>query len=85
MHSDKRLTTERKYPHIIELAVAGGALDVSLSRQIMEFHKSRHIRPRHGRTIVRQGKIYYRWCFSDLATARAFLEVFDGAFCKGGV
>jgi len=86
MHSDQRLTNERKYPHVIQLGVAADeGLDVSLNRQIMGFHKSRHIQPRHGRTIVRQGKIHYRWCFSDLATARAFLEQFGGAFYKGGI
>jgi hypothetical protein len=56
-----------------------------LSRRIMELHKSRHIQPRHGRTIFRQGQTYYRWCFSDLATARGFLEQFGGAFYKRSI
>jgi hypothetical protein len=79
------LTNERKFPNIVELAVAGNGLDVSLSRRIMEFHKSGNIRPRHGRTIFRQGQTYYRWCFSDLATAQAFIEKFGGELCETSV
>jgi hypothetical protein len=26
-----------------------------------------------------KGKTYYRWCFSDLPTARAFIEQFGGS------
>jgi hypothetical protein len=55
---------ERKYPHIVELAVGEDSLDVRLGRRIMAFHNSRHIRPRHGHIILREGKTYYRWCFS---------------------
>jgi hypothetical protein len=72
--SAKARTYERKYPNIVELAVAAGGLDVALSSRIIDFHKSRHVQPRHGRTLLRQGQIYYRWCFSDLATARAFID-----------
>ena len=78
----KGLRNERKYPYVVELAVTGEGLDIALSRRIIDFHKSRHIHPRHGRTIIRQEKIYYRWCFPDLAAARAFVEQFDGAFYK---
>jgi hypothetical protein len=60
-------------------------LDVALGRRIIEFHNSRHIQPRHGRRIVRQGQIYYRWCFSDLASARAFIEEFGGASCETSI
>jgi hypothetical protein len=71
-------TNERKYPHIVELAAGKDSLDVALGRRIMAFHNSRHIRPRHGHIILREGKTYYRWCFSDLATAREFMEQFGG-------
>ena len=37
---------ERKYPHIVELAVGKHGLDVGLGRRIMHFHNSRHIKPR---------------------------------------
>ena len=77
--SGKALANESKYPNIVELAAAAG-LDVTLGRRIMDFHKSRHIQPRHGRTIIRQEQIFYRSCFSDLATARAFIDQFGGKF-----
>jgi hypothetical protein len=77
-YSGKALANERNYPNIVELAVAADGLEVELSRRILEFHKSRHIEPRHGRRIPRKGKIYYRWCFSDLATACEFSEQFGG-------
>jgi hypothetical protein len=76
--STKAVANESKYPYIVELFVAADKLDVELSRRMMNFHKSRKIQARHGRTIVREGQIYYRWCFSDLATARAFMEQFGG-------
>jgi hypothetical protein len=72
-------TIERKYPHIVELAVGRRGLDVGLGRQIMHFHSSRHIKPRHGHTALKEGQTHYRWCFSDLAMARAFIEQFGGS------
>ena len=76
----KGVANERAYPHIVEVAVPRWGLDVELNRRIIEFHKSRHIEPRHGRRIFRDGGTFFRWCFSDLATARAFVEQFGGAF-----
>jgi len=49
--SGKALTNESNYPNVVELAVSSDGLSVKLSRWIMEFHKSRHIEPRHGRII----------------------------------
>jgi hypothetical protein len=69
---------ERKYPHIVELAVGKHGLDVGLGRRIMHFHNSRHIKPRHGYIVLKEGRTFYRWCFSDLATAQAFIEQFSG-------
>jgi hypothetical protein len=80
--SGKALANEKKYPFIVEVPVAGNGLDRVLNRQIVVFHKSRSVEPRHGRTAFREGKTYYRWCFSDLATARAFAEQFGGVFYK---
>jgi hypothetical protein len=75
----KAAENERKYPYIVAIAIAGKGLDIGLSRQIMAFHKTRHIQPRHGRsTIPREGEANYRWCFSDLETARSFVEQFGG-------
>ena len=78
--SPKAAANESKYRNIVELAVGGDGLDVTLGRRIINFHKSRHIQPHHGRTIIRQEQIFYRWCFSDLATANAFIERFGGEF-----
>jgi len=78
----KAVINENKYPYIVEIVVATDGLDVKLSRQIVQFHKSRQIRPRHGRTITRQHGLRYHWCFTDLLIARDFAEQFGGGFCK---
>ena len=80
--SGKARTNERKYPYIVETVSPLTGLNVQLSRQITTFHKSRHIQVRYGRIVVRDGENYYRWCFSDLSLARAFLEQFGGELCK---
>ena len=64
------------------MPVAANGLDVELNRQIVDFHKSRRTTPRFGRAIRRDEQRYYRWCFSDLEAARAFVEQFGGAFYK---
>jgi hypothetical protein len=76
--SGKAVTNEREYPHIVELAVATNELDFQLSRRIIDFHKLRHVETRHGRRVVRESQISYRWCFSDLVTACDFAEQFGG-------
>ena len=76
----KSLTNERICPYLVEIPVAGAPLNIALSRQIIEFHKSRHIQLRYGRTIFRGSETYYRWCFADTTTAHAFVEQFGGAF-----
>jgi len=78
----KGAANERAYPHVVEVAVPRARLDVELNRRIIEFHKSRNIEPRHGRRIFRDGENFFRWCFSDLATARAFVEQFGGEVHK---
>jgi len=78
----KAAANERKYPFIVEVPVAANGLVVELNREIVGFHKSRRFPPRFGRTVFRDGQSYYRWCFSDLETARAFVEQFGGAFYK---
>ena len=74
----KAVANEKKNPYIIELVVAGDKLDVELSRRVMNFHRSLKIQARHGRTIVRGGQIYFRWCFPDSDTASAFKKQFGG-------
>jgi len=78
----KAVTNESIYPNIVELAVTAGGLEVELARRIIEFRKLRHIEPRHGRIIHRENQTYYRWCFSDPATARAFFEQFGGSLVR---
>ena len=39
-------TNERKYPHIVQLAVGPDGLDVELGRRILDFHNSEHIKLR---------------------------------------
>jgi hypothetical protein len=76
----KSLINERTHPYLVEISVAAAGLGVPLNRQIMRFHESRHLQMRHGRTILRGGENYYRWCFPDLMAALAFVEQFGGAF-----
>jgi hypothetical protein len=63
--SGKAVANESKYPYIVELVVADDILDLEVSRRMMDFHRSRKIQARHGRRVVREGRIYFRWCFSD--------------------
>jgi hypothetical protein len=77
-HVAGRRSQEKKYPYIVELFVADDKLDVEVNRRMMDFHRSRKIPARYGLTIIREGQIYYRWCFSDLETTHAFMEQFDG-------
>ena len=78
----RRSPTREKYPFIVEVPVAAKGLGVELSRQIVDFHKSRRVAPRFGRFTFRDGKSYYRWCFFDLEETRAFAEQFGGAFLQ---
>jgi hypothetical protein len=66
----------RVYFYVVELAVDTDKLNVELNRRMLHFHKSRNIQVRHGRRIIRETQIYFWWCFSDPATARAFIEQF---------
>ena len=76
--SYKAVANERMHPYIAELPASTRGLDVALGRRIIQFHKTRHVQPRYGRAILKDGQFYYRWCFSDPATARAFIEQFGG-------
>jgi len=80
--SYKARRNETKYPYIAELAASMRGLDAALSRRIMQFHKTRHVQPRHGRTILKEGQFYYRWCFPDLQIAHEFIEEFGGSLLE---
>lgn len=81
-YSDNGLKNEGRFPYVIELVLPHGGLEIEKNRQIVGFHKSRRIEPRYGRRIVRDNQTYARWCFSDLSTARDFVEHFGGTFYK---
>jgi hypothetical protein len=74
----KAITTERDFPHIIEIDLPWAGLDVRLSRAIAKFHQSNDITPHFGRTRTRKDHHYCRWCFSDPAVADAFHAQFGG-------
>jgi hypothetical protein len=78
----KAVANEKNYPFVVEVPVAANGLDMGLNRQIVGFHKSHRITAHFGRNVFRNKQSYYRWCFLDLATARAFVEQFGGAFYK---
>src|SRR5262249_30678402 len=82
--SGKTPANERRCLNIVELAVPADGLEIELSGRIMEFHKSRHIQPRHGRWITKDNQIYGRWCFADLGTACGFIEKFGGTLAETG-
>jgi hypothetical protein len=79
---DKAVINEAHHPYVVQLPIDSAGLDFELSRRILSFHKLRRVEPRHGRSITMGNQIYCRWCFSDLAAARAFVEEFGGALHK---
>jgi hypothetical protein len=82
MGHNTRITNESRHPYIVQLPVDRAGLEFGLSRRIQAFHKSQGIQPQYGRSTTAGQQIYCHWCFSDLATARAFIEQFGGAFYK---
>ena len=77
--SYKARRNETKYPYVAELAASVRGLDVELNRRVVQFHNTRHVQPRHGRTILTERQLYYRWCFSDLQMAHEFIKQFGGS------
>jgi hypothetical protein len=78
----KKLSTERSFPHIIEIALPESGLAANVSREMARFHWSRDIRLRFGRTRTQNGQQYGRWCFSEPAVADAFRKQFGGVGLK---
>ena len=78
----KKLSTERNFPHIIEIALPESGLAANVSREMARFHRSRDIRPRSGPTRTQNGQHYGRWCFSEPAVADAFRKQFGGVGLK---
>ena len=72
-----RLTNERDFPHLVELALRPeGFRDVLL--KIGAFHRERRIPVRRGRSRYEVKPFYIRFCFPDIATADAFRNRFGG-------
>ena len=72
----KKLSTERNFPYIIEIALPESGLAANVSREMATFHRSRDIRLRFDRARIQNGQHYGRWCFSEPAVADAFREQF---------
>jgi hypothetical protein len=81
----RAIRNEIRHPYIVEVAIVGDELNVQLVRQIMQFHQSQSIQPRYGRTITTNRAKLYRWCFSKLLVARAFIDQFGGELYKHGI
>jgi hypothetical protein len=79
LRNSKAATTERDFPHIIEIDLPATGLDFRLSREMGRFHQANDIAPRFGRTRIQKDHHYCRWCFSDPAVADAFRARFGGA------
>jgi len=72
-----RLTTERDFPHLVELVLPPeGFRGVLL--EIDAFHRDRRIPVRRGLNRHESKQVYIRFCFPDAATADAFRNRFGG-------
>jgi len=71
------LTNERDFPHLVELAVPPGGFR-SAFLEFDAFHRERRIPVRRGRSRHEVKQVYFRFCFSDTATADAFRNRFWG-------
>ena len=72
-----RLTTERDFPHLVELALPPEGFR-SILLEIDAFHRDRRIPVRRGRNRQEVKQVYIRFCFPDAATAEAFRNRFGG-------
>ena len=81
----RTIRNESRHPYIVEVTIVGDELNVQLGRRIMHFHQSQRVQPRYGRTITTSRGKLYRWCFSDLLVAHAFIEQFGGDLYKHGI
>ena len=72
-----RLTNERDFPHLVELALPLGPFR-SVFPEIDAFHRERRIPVRRGRSRHEVKQVYIRFCFPDAAIAEAFRNRFGG-------
>ena len=71
-----RLTNERDFPHLVELALPPEGFRSVLLEDA--FHRERRIPVRRGRSRHEVKQVYIRFCFSGTATADAFRNRFGG-------
>src|SRR5262249_9042409 len=72
-----RLTNERDFPHLVELALSPGPFR-SVVLEIDAFHRERRIPVRRGQSRQEAKQSYIRFCFPATATADAFRNRFGG-------
>ena len=72
-----RLTNERDFPHLVELALPPGGFR-SVFLEVDAFHRERRIPVRRGRNRHEVEQFHIRFCFPDAATADAFRNRFGG-------
>ena len=72
-----RLTNERDFPHLVELALPPEGFR-SVLLEIDALHRERRIPVRRGRNRHEVERVYIRFCFPDAATAEAFRNRFGG-------
>ena len=72
-----RLTNERDFPHLVELALPPEGFR-SVLLEIDAFHRERRIPVRRGRSRHEVKQVYIRFCFRETATADAFRNRFGG-------
>jgi hypothetical protein len=72
-----RLTNERDFPHLVELALPPEGFR-SVFLEIDAFYRERRIPVRRGQSRHEVKQVYIRFCFPDAATADAFRNRFGG-------
>ena len=70
-------SVERKFPHIVEMAVPLGGFGKRLD-DMHEWHRARGIETQRGRGRHEDECDYIRWCFADPNIAAEFAAAFGG-------
>ena len=71
--------SERKFPHIVEIAVPPSGLGAELNA-MHHFHELRGIKACIGRGRRGDNRAYLRWYFTSLKTAGYFAIEFGGTY-----
>jgi hypothetical protein len=78
----KTVTNERTYPHHVTIPVAAAGLDIALSRQIMEFHKSHTFNRDTDVKFSDTNKFIIAGAFPIWLRPTSFHEQFGGLLCE---